>query len=30
VVLATALIFVALSLLADILYMLINPRLRAA
>jgi peptide/nickel transport system permease protein len=28
VVLATALIFVALSLLADILYMLINPRLR--
>ena len=30
VVLATALIFVALSLVADILYMLINPRLRAA
>lgn len=30
VVLATALIFVALSLIADILYMLINPRLRAA
>ena len=30
VVLATALIFVALSLLADILYMLINPRLRNA
>jgi peptide/nickel transport system permease protein len=30
VVLATALIFVALSLLADILYMLINPRLRRA
>jgi peptide/nickel transport system permease protein len=30
VVLATALIFVLLSLLADILYMLINPRLRAA
>jgi len=28
VVLATALIFVALSLLADVLYMLINPRLR--
>ena len=30
VVLATALIFVALSLVADILYMLINPRLRTA
>ncbi|MGK7869361.1 ABC transporter permease [Falsiroseomonas sp. E2-1-a20] len=30
VVLATALIFVALSLVADILYMLINPRLRQA
>lgn len=30
VVLATALIFVALSLLADILYMAINPRLRQA
>ncbi|MBC7431591.1 MAG: ABC transporter permease [Rubritepida sp.] len=30
VVLATALIFVALSLLADVLYMLINPRLRTA
>jgi peptide/nickel transport system permease protein len=30
VVLATALIFVTLSLLADILYMLINPRLRQA
>ena len=30
VVLATALIFVALSLVADVLYMLINPRLRAA
>jgi peptide/nickel transport system permease protein len=30
VVLATALIFVVLSLVADILYMLINPRLRAA
>jgi peptide/nickel transport system permease protein len=30
VVLATALIFVLLSLVADILYMLINPRLRAA
>lgn len=30
VVLATALIFVALSLLADILHMLINPRLRNA
>ena len=29
VVLATALIFVLLSLLADVLYMLINPRLRA-
>ncbi|MCS6891176.1 MAG: ABC transporter permease [Rhodovarius sp.] len=30
VVLATALIFVLLSLIADILYMLINPRLRAS
>jgi peptide/nickel transport system permease protein len=30
VVLATALIFVLLSLVADILYMLINPRLRSA
>jgi len=30
VVLATALIFVLLSLLADVLYMLVNPRLRAA
>ena len=30
VVRATALIFVALSLLADVLYMLINPRLRTA
>jgi peptide/nickel transport system permease protein len=30
VVLATALIFVVLSLVADILYMLINPRLRTA
>ncbi len=30
VVLATAIIFVLLSLLADILYMLINPRLRSA
>ena len=30
VVLATALIFVVLSLVADILYMAINPRLRAA
>ena len=30
VVLATALIFVVLSLIADMLYMLINPRLRAA
>ena len=30
VVLATALIFVGLSLVADILYMLINPRLRTA
>jgi len=30
VVLATALIFILLSLLADILYMLINPRLRQA
>jgi peptide/nickel transport system permease protein len=30
VVLATALIFVALSLVADILYMLVNPRLRQA
>jgi len=30
VVLATALIFVVLSLIADILYMLINPRLRSA
>jgi peptide/nickel transport system permease protein len=29
VVLATALIFVLLSLLADILYMLVNPRLRS-
>jgi peptide/nickel transport system permease protein len=30
VVLATALIFVLLSLAADILYMAINPRLRRA
>ena len=30
VVLATALIFVLLSLVADLLYMAINPRLRAA
>jgi peptide/nickel transport system permease protein len=30
VVLATALIFVLLSLIADMLYMLINPRLRNA
>ena len=30
VVLATALIFVALSLIADVLYMMINPRLRTA
>ena len=30
VVLATALIFVVLSLIADLLYMAINPRLRQA
>jgi peptide/nickel transport system permease protein len=30
VVLATALIFVLLSLVADLLYMAINPRLRQA